>query len=152
MPTAFRGGYGEGKPVIAILAEYDALPQLGHACGHNLIAASAVGYLISSFMKGGTGALVFTFAFLFLILAIVDSVCSVALVKPDFSLNFAAGAITYIMQTPYPTDYIQVFPEASIEIGVYFPEPYIAAIVAIVYSVVGIVVGLYFFKRKEMSA
>jgi len=42
LPTAFRGSYGAGKPVIAILAEYDALPQLGHACGHNLIATSAV--------------------------------------------------------------------------------------------------------------
>ncbi len=43
LPTAFRGSYGQGKPAIAILAEYDALPDLGHACGHNLIAASAVG-------------------------------------------------------------------------------------------------------------
>ena len=43
LPTAFRAGYGRGEPVIALLAEYDALPQLGHACGHNLIAASAVG-------------------------------------------------------------------------------------------------------------
>jgi len=43
LPTAFRGSYGKGKPAIAILAEYDALPKLGHACGHNLIAASAVG-------------------------------------------------------------------------------------------------------------
>ena len=30
-------------PVVAILAEYDALPEIGHACGHNLIAAAAVG-------------------------------------------------------------------------------------------------------------
>jgi len=43
LPTAFRASYGEGKPAIAILAEYDALPKLGHACGHNIIAASAVG-------------------------------------------------------------------------------------------------------------
>jgi len=43
LPTAFRAVYGQGKPVIAILAEYDALPKMGHACGHNLIAASAVG-------------------------------------------------------------------------------------------------------------
>ena len=43
LPTAFRGSYGQGKPAIAILAEYDALPNLGHACGHNLIAACAVG-------------------------------------------------------------------------------------------------------------
>ncbi len=43
LPTAFKGSYGSGKPTIAILAEYDALPQIGHGCGHNIIAASAVG-------------------------------------------------------------------------------------------------------------
>jgi amidohydrolase len=42
LPTAFRGTYGTGRPAIAFLAEYDALPKLGHACGHNLIATSAV--------------------------------------------------------------------------------------------------------------
>jgi amidohydrolase len=42
LPTAFRGKYGKGKPAIAFLAEYDALPKLGHACGHNLIATSAI--------------------------------------------------------------------------------------------------------------
>jgi amidohydrolase len=42
LPTAFQGKYGSGKPAIAFLAEYDALPKLGHACGHNLIATSAV--------------------------------------------------------------------------------------------------------------
>jgi amidohydrolase len=42
LPTAFRADYGAGRPVIAFLAEYDALPRLGHACGHNLIATSAV--------------------------------------------------------------------------------------------------------------
>ena len=31
------------QPVVAILAEYDALVGLGHACGHNLIAGAAVG-------------------------------------------------------------------------------------------------------------
>jgi amidohydrolase len=48
LPTAFRGKYGKGKPVIAILAEYDALPKVGHACGHNLIAASAVAAGVAS--------------------------------------------------------------------------------------------------------
>jgi amidohydrolase len=48
LPTAFRGSYGEGKPVIAILAEYDALPNLGHACGHNLIGTCAVGAGVAS--------------------------------------------------------------------------------------------------------
>jgi amidohydrolase len=43
LATAFMASYGHSKPVIALLAEYDALPKLGHACGHNLIAGSAVG-------------------------------------------------------------------------------------------------------------
>jgi amidohydrolase len=45
MPTAFCAtfdGRGEG-PRVAVLAEYDALPGVGHGCGHNLIAASAIG-------------------------------------------------------------------------------------------------------------
>jgi amidohydrolase len=43
LETAFRATYGEGKPVIALLAEYDALPEMGHACGHNLIGTASVG-------------------------------------------------------------------------------------------------------------
>jgi aminobenzoyl-glutamate utilization protein B len=57
IPTAFVASYGEGKPVIAFLAEYDALPGMsqvaepqeksrtahapGHACGHNLLGAGS---------------------------------------------------------------------------------------------------------------
>ena len=44
--TAFRAvGRAEARmdPSIAILAEYDALPDIGHGCGHNLIAQSAAG-------------------------------------------------------------------------------------------------------------
>jgi len=48
LPTAFSAIYGKGKPAIAILAEYDALPGIGHACGHNIIATSAVGAGIAS--------------------------------------------------------------------------------------------------------
>lgn len=59
MPTAFVASYGSGKPVIGILAEYDALPGLsqdntafkkarieggaGHGCGHNLFGAGSLG-------------------------------------------------------------------------------------------------------------
>ncbi|MCG2622514.1 M20 family metallopeptidase [Arthrobacter sp. I2-34] len=42
-PTAFAAGVGRGPLRLAICAEYDALPGLGHACGHNIIAAAAVG-------------------------------------------------------------------------------------------------------------
>ena len=43
LPTAFTGVAGSGAPRIAFLAEYDALPGLGHACGHNLIGAASLG-------------------------------------------------------------------------------------------------------------
>ena len=41
MPTAFIARRGTAKPSIAFMAEYDALPGIGHGCGHNLIAASS---------------------------------------------------------------------------------------------------------------
>lgn len=45
LPTAFRAelnGKGPG-PTVAVLCEYDALPGIGHACGHNVIATMGVG-------------------------------------------------------------------------------------------------------------
>lgn len=64
MPTCFVASYGSGKPVIGILAEFDALPMLsqragyprqrpvvdgapGHGCGHNRMAAAATGAAIA---------------------------------------------------------------------------------------------------------
>ena len=43
LPTAFVATAGSGPLVIGICAEYDALPGIGHACGHNVIAAAGVG-------------------------------------------------------------------------------------------------------------
>jgi len=43
LPTAFVASVGQGAPVVAFLCEYDALPGVGHGCGHNLIAAGGVG-------------------------------------------------------------------------------------------------------------
>src|ERR1700739_4304128 len=43
MATALETRSGNGDLVVAVCAEYDALPEVGHACGHNIIAASAVG-------------------------------------------------------------------------------------------------------------
>jgi len=61
LPTAFEAVL-KGKtdtPRIAVLAEYDALPGLGHGCGHNIIAASAVGTALSlaKFMPDINGTL-----------------------------------------------------------------------------------------------
>ncbi|MDR1730546.1 MAG: M20 family metallopeptidase [Synergistaceae bacterium] len=49
MKTAFRGSFRSDKkgPTVAFIAEYDALPELGHACGHNLFCCSALGAAIA---------------------------------------------------------------------------------------------------------
>ena len=55
LPTAFTAtikGNSEG-PVIAFLAEYDALPDIGHACGHNLIAITNVGAFLGFLALNG---------------------------------------------------------------------------------------------------
>ncbi|MFP5376078.1 MAG: amidohydrolase, partial [Acidimicrobiia bacterium] len=43
LPTAFDARAGAGGPTVAICCEYDALPGIGHACGHNVIAAAGLG-------------------------------------------------------------------------------------------------------------
>jgi amidohydrolase len=48
MPTAFAARAGSGPLHIAICAEYDCLPGIGHACGHNLIAAIGAGAAIAA--------------------------------------------------------------------------------------------------------
>jgi len=46
LPTAFRATKGTGELHLVFCAEYDALPDVGHACGHNIIAASSLGAAI----------------------------------------------------------------------------------------------------------
>ncbi|MFF5125409.1 M20 family metallopeptidase [Streptomyces syringium] len=43
LDTAFSATFGSGPVTVAVACEYDALPGLGHACGHNLIAAAGLG-------------------------------------------------------------------------------------------------------------
>lgn len=43
LPTAFAARAGHAGPCIAVLCEYDALPEIGHACGHNVIATAGLG-------------------------------------------------------------------------------------------------------------
>ena len=61
MPTAFKAVYkGKGKgPRIAFLCEYDALPGVGHGCGHNIIGTSGLGagIAVSKLMKDLQGEL-----------------------------------------------------------------------------------------------
>src|SRR5439155_483065 len=52
LPTAFRARVGPPGPTVALLAEYDALPDVGHGCGHNLISMTIVG----AFLAAAAGA------------------------------------------------------------------------------------------------
>ncbi len=61
LETAYRAAFGTGRPGprVAILAEYDALAGIGHACGHNIIASAAVGAGIAlSTTDGACGEIV----------------------------------------------------------------------------------------------
>ena len=50
LETAFQGkSGGSSGPCIGVICEYDALPDVGHACGHNLIAESGVAAGIGMF-------------------------------------------------------------------------------------------------------
>jgi amidohydrolase len=57
METAFAARAGSTGPEVVICAEYDALPAVGHACGHNLIATAALGAGVA--LRGLTGELGF---------------------------------------------------------------------------------------------
>jgi len=48
LETAFRARIGPPGPSVVLLAEYDALPGIGHACGHNLIAMTNVGAFLQA--------------------------------------------------------------------------------------------------------
>jgi amidohydrolase len=58
--TAFRATIGSGEPRIAFVAEYDALPGVGHGCGHNIIgtAACVAGIAVKGVLKEGGGTIV----------------------------------------------------------------------------------------------
>lgn len=64
MPTAFRASLGSGSPKIALLAEMDALPEIGHGCGHNIAGTASVGAgaalaaVLPKYLKPGNGTLI----------------------------------------------------------------------------------------------
>jgi len=52
LETAIVAKYGSGKPVIAFVGEYDALPEIGHACGHNMIGTISAGAAVALVKAG----------------------------------------------------------------------------------------------------
>ncbi len=134
---------------VTILAFYSLVLALLYS-----IACIGVGFFLSALMKGSTGALVFTFALLFMILPIVDStVGAIGGVKPDVSLTFAGGAVDYIMQTPYPTDGSQTLPIGTgqnLTLYTWYPSVTNSIIVMLGYGLVFGALTLVLFKRREM--
>lgn len=63
METAFVARYGRGRPHIGLMGEYDALPEVGHACGHNMIGTISVGAAVaikeSGCLEGREGTILF---------------------------------------------------------------------------------------------
>ncbi|HXC93407.1 MAG TPA: M20 family metallopeptidase [Geobacteraceae bacterium] len=59
METAFIGTSGSGSPSVALIAEMDGLPGLGHACGHNIIAAASTGaaLILSKLLPAGSATI-----------------------------------------------------------------------------------------------
>lgn len=47
LKTAFRAALGSGRPAIAFLVEMDALPEIGHGCGHNISGVASIGAAIA---------------------------------------------------------------------------------------------------------
>lgn len=58
--TAFKATLGKGRPIIYLLTEYDALPEIGHGCGHHLIAGASIAaaLALAAVKEGWTGTLV----------------------------------------------------------------------------------------------
>ncbi|MCU0861951.1 MAG: hypothetical protein MUE65_06510 [Methanomassiliicoccales archaeon] len=130
-----------------------ALQSYGLAMLYALAAAS-VGYLVGTFMKGTTGALVLTFFLLFLILPTVDqTVGMIAGIRPEASLTFQAGTIDYILITPYPQD-----SEMSFDIGtgenftIYTLIPHVGTAIVVMagYVLVCNALAMWRFRRREM--
>jgi ABC-2 type transport system permease protein len=114
-----------------------------------LVAAVAVAYLISSVLKGSTGALVLTFFLFLLIMPIIDGVSAITNTKIEWSLTFSAGALMFVLIHPYPVDSSQAIPGFG-TFGNFYPTPEMAAIVMATYAIIAIVLSLLLFRRKQL--
>ncbi|MDD1748184.1 MAG: ABC transporter permease [Methanomassiliicoccales archaeon] len=116
-------------------------------------AASSVGFLISSVLKGSTGALVLTFFLLFMIFPLVDSVGTLGGIEPVPSITYQAGAIDAVMTDPYPQNWVEYANETiGLPFNIYFFYPSVASSAAVMlgYIVICNLAGIFLFKRREM--
>jgi ABC-type transport system involved in multi-copper enzyme maturation permease subunit len=117
-----------------------------------MFAATAIAYFISSLLKGTTGAIVLTFFMLFMIIPIVDAMSMVSGVKIEGSVTFAAGVITSILVDPYPVDTTSTLgADMGVEFHQFYPTPETAALVMLIYAIMGCVLSMVLFKRKQLA-
>ncbi len=114
------------------------------------VGALAIGYLISSLMKGSTGALILTFALFLFIFSIIQSLLTVSNVNPWFVFTFAADIVLDITVSPYPVSTVTM--SGGTTITNYVPDVGTSVVVMVAYTVVALVLAYYFFQRREMSA
>jgi len=118
------------------------------------IAASSLGYLISSVMKGSIGAIVLTFFLLLMILPVSDAmVGNIGGIEPSYSLTYQAGTVEYIFQTPYPHTETSVTPipgDGNLTLYNFIPQVGTAIGVMMGYVIVANLMAIVIFKRREM--
>lgn len=118
-------------------------------------AAIALGFLLSSVLKGATGSLVLTFIVLILVMPMISGILSITSVNTDFLLSSAGDSVTYMMQDPYPQSYQQTIDMGTgqtMTMWFYYIQPWTAVAVMSIYAVICFVLGFVMFKRREMVA
>ena len=117
------------------------------------LAASSVGFLISTILKGSTGALVLTFFLLFMIFPMVDLVGTLGGVEPIPSITYQSGAIDAILTEPYPESFVEYANESiGLPFNIYFFYPSVVSCVGVMLGYVAVcnIIGIILFKRREM--
>jgi ABC-2 type transport system permease protein len=127
----------------------DFLTSYGFALEY-LLAAMAIAYLISSIMKGSTGATVLTFFLFIMILPIIDGISMFSGVKVQGSLTFAGGVVVDILMNPYPVDMKQDFGQ-GVSFYNFYPDPAMAALVMLIYAAIAIILSMVLFKKKQLT-
>jgi len=113
----------------------------------------SLSFLISSFSRGPTGAVVIVFLLFMLVFPIVDQfVMNLAEIKPWFSPTFMKGIIENVMVDPYPLDLIPgEMPRGPFDFQRFVPYIEESLSVMFVYIVTFSVASIYIFKQREMK-
>ncbi len=141
--------------VIVGVIDHDVPSALASSLAFSLIytvAVLAVAYLLSAYLKSTVSSSILTFFMFFLILPVIDSVLTFAAVKPWFSLSFVGGVMTYIMQSPYPTDSSLTvgMGHSGMQIMQYYPEIALSVAVIVAYTVVALALAYWRFSRRDL--